>query len=71
MLELEAKFIFEKNLVDWLSALILPHNCVNLYVTILCAEQINSSQQHCFAYTNQNDHNKQKQNKAKKRFWNP
>ena len=50
----------QMNLTDWLSALLLPYNCADLHLTILCAKQISSIQQYHFAYTNENNHNKKK-----------
>ena len=40
----EAKFIFETNMADWLSALVLPYDYPMLYKTMLCAECIGSIQ---------------------------
>ena len=42
MSDTEAKYIFEINLADWLSALVLPYNCADLYKMMLCAKQIGS-----------------------------
>ena len=42
ILEAEAKFIFEMNLVDWLSELELPSNYIDLHAMILCAKHISS-----------------------------
>ena len=42
--ETEAKFIFETNMADWLSALVLPYDCPTLHETMLCAERIGSIQ---------------------------
>ena len=42
--ETEANLIFETNMVDWLSALVLPYDCPMLHETMLCAEHIGSIQ---------------------------
>ena len=42
--ETEAKFIFETNMADWLSALVLSYDCPMLHETMLCAERISSIQ---------------------------
>ena len=42
--ETEAKFIFETNMADWLSALVLPYDCPTLHETMLCAKRIGSIQ---------------------------
>ena len=36
--EAKAKFIFEMNLADWLSELVLLHNCADFHTTILYTE---------------------------------
>ena len=38
--ESEEKFLFEKNMADWLALYVLPYNCPNLCKTMLCAERI-------------------------------
>ena len=42
--ETEAKFIFETNMADWLSALVLPYDCPTLHEAMLCAKRIGSIQ---------------------------
>ena len=42
--ETEAKFIFETNIADWLSALVLPYDCPMLHDTMLCTKRIGSIQ---------------------------
>ena len=60
VLESEAKFIFEMDLADLLSALVLTLNYADLYAIVLYAKQIYSIKQHCPIYTNQNNQNKYK-----------
>ena len=36
--ESKAKFLFEKNMADWLASYVLPYNCLNLRKTMLCAK---------------------------------
>ena len=63
--EKEAKFIFEMNISDKLSVLVLSYSCADLNTIMLCAQWISSIQQHYPAQTNQNNYKKQKQNKKK------
>ena len=41
VLESEANFVFEMNLADWLSTLVLPNNCAD-FDAVMCSEHIGS-----------------------------